>query len=324
MNLESIPWDGTPITKPGMYSGIPMISYHGNICDGPSVSTTGLKKLIGESPADFWDTSYMNPDRAEDKETSALIFGRAIHHLILGEPHFQKVFAEQPSTYEDEKTGEIKKWTNAAHACKRWDAARAKENRYVLTKSEVEGIRGIARSLATHPLVQAGVLNGLVERSLFWKDRKTGIWLKHRPDVIPTDSGDICDLKKIRSVDWDQLRRNIFDFGYYQQGALSKWALKEVLDIDMQSFMLLFVEDKRPFSVRPVILKDIDLEIGTVANRAALDIMARCLKEDRWPGPGGLNDDHVEYIEMDTWQKNSIALKLKLMNYDTPDFEGKR
>ena len=324
MNLVSIPWDGKPISKPGMYSNLPITSYHGDICEGPSVSTTGLKKLFHDSPADFFDTSYLNPDRAEQDETSALIMGRAVHHLILGEPHFARVFAEQPSHYEDEKTGELKKWTRAANACKRWEDARAKENRYILTASEVTEIRGIAKSLATNALVQAGVLNGLVERSLFWKDKKTGIWLKQRPDVIPTDDGTVSDLKTTVSVDWDDLVQAYGKFGYFQQGALSREAFREVLDLELTDFMLFYVEKKRPFSARPIILKTIDLEIGAVCNRAALDLMAKCLKENHWPGPGSQTGATAEHMELNVWQKNRICTKLKLMGYDTPDYEGKQ
>ena len=317
--LESIPWDGKKISKPGMYSGIPMILYHGDICDRPSISTTGIKKIFLESAADYWDTSYLNPARGEDKETSALIMGRAIHHLTLGEPHFQKVFAEQPDTYEDEASGDIKKWHNGAGPCKRWSAARAKENRYVLTSAEVEAIRGIAKALSTHPLVLAGILNGLVERSLFWKDQKTGIWLKHRPDVIPTDSGDVCDLKKVRDADWDILSKNYQDFGYWIQGALCRMALKEVLGIEMQDFTLLFVEDKRPHSIAPLIVKTPDLDLGAHCIRAGLDTMATCLKSGHWPDKGSQYGDTARYVEMKPWYRDRIKTKLQLMGYEVPD-----
>ena len=302
-----------------MYSGIPMLSYHGNITDGPSISTTGLKKIFLESAADYWDTSYLNPARGEDKETSALIMGRAIHHLTLGEPHFQKVFAVQPDTYEDEKTGEVKKWHNGAQPCKDWSKLRARENRYILTSTEVEAIRGICKALSVHPLVQGGILNGLVERSLFWRDPVTGIWLKHRPDVIPTDSGDVCDLKKVRDADWDVLGNNYQEYGYWMQGALCRWSFKEVLDMEMADFTLLFVEDKRPHSIAPLIVKSNDLDLGMVCIRAALDTLALCLKADHWPDKGSMYGDVARHIEMKPWFRDRIKTKLLLMGYKTDD-----
>ena len=45
VKLKTIKWDGNQITTPGMYSGIPLDSYHrGDICDGASVSSSGLRK----------------------------------------------------------------------------------------------------------------------------------------------------------------------------------------------------------------------------------------------------------------------------------------
>src|ERR1700722_8347701 len=137
------------MSKPGLYKNIPLAAYHGDIADGWSVSTAGLKALVSDSgaPADYCLHCPRTPKRKPSPDSSDMIMGRAIHHLVLGEPHFQLAFAEQPDTYEDEKTGEIKKWNGNANACKRWDAARAKEGKYILTKSEVQAIRGIAIAL---------------------------------------------------------------------------------------------------------------------------------------------------------------------------------
>jgi hypothetical protein len=321
--MKSIPWDGKPISKPGMYSGIPNHIYHGNCCEGHSVSTTGLKRLFHESPAKYWVKSFLNPKKKDDDESSALIFGRAIHHLILGEPNFQQHFAEEPLTYEDPKTGEVKKWSNNSNECKRWNDLRAKEGRYILTKAEINHIRGIATAIHADDPVYQDLLGGMVERSLFWKDKKTGIWCKLRPDVIPTASGDVVDLKTTTSVDWDDLENSLFKFGYYQQGAMNREGLKQVLDIDMTSFTLFFVEKDEPYSPRPTIIKDIDIEIGSLCNRAALDMLAGCLKENIWPGPRGLAGQVVEHLEMRAYHKNRICTKLALLGYETPDYEGK-
>ena len=64
-----------------------------------------------------------------------------------------------------------------------------------------------------------------------------------------------------------------------------------------------------------MIVKDNDLDLGARCNRAALDIMARCLDEKIWPGPAG-KDHHVSYIEMAEWRRKRIETKLSLMGYD--------
>lgn len=309
--LKSIKWDGEKIGKQGMYAGLPIDLYHSNICEGPSVSSSGLRKIFSESPKHYWHSSYMNPDYDPGVESDALIIGRAVHHLLLGEPGFAAAFVEQPAEYIHPKDGK-KPWSNNATVCKEWIAARHKEGKTVLTKKEVESIRGIAQAMAHEELVQAGILNGLIERSLIWKDKATGIWLKARPDAIPSASGDFADLKKTQSVIYTDLQRTIADYGYLQQAAMVREGAREVLGIEIESYTLLFVEEKAPHCVRPVILKPDDIELGHQCNLAALGIMSRCLHEKRWPGPGR-DHDVAEYIDLSDWARKSIESTLEFM-----------
>jgi hypothetical protein len=303
-------WDGKKITKPGIYSGIPIETYHGDICDGPSVSSSGLRKIVNDSPADYWDGCYMNPDADPFEESAALLMGRAVHHLILGEKNFAASFVIQPDTYVHEKDG-VKPWSNNAKVCKTWRAEQKEAGRSVLTKGDVETIRGMAKSLARDELVNAGILNGLVEHSIFWKDRLTGIWVKSRPDTIPTHSGDVADLKTIMGVDYQDCVRSIDDNGYYQQAGLVRQGLREVLGIEVSTFTFMFAAKKRPFSTRPMILHDDDMALGDQANRVGLDVMARCLREKVWPGPGrGPGRDIAEYVRLSDFARERVEHRL--------------
>ena len=311
MKIETVKWDGSPITKPGLYSNIPISVYHSAaICDGPSVSSSGLRQIFNKSPAHFYAEWPGNPDRVEQKDKAHFSIGRAVHHLMLGEPFFAKMFAVQPDEYPDSKTGEMKPWHNGSTFAKNWHTEMKVLGRTVLTPSDVENIRGMAMRLGKHPLVRAGALNGMIERSIFWKDKSTGLWVKSRPDAIPGDSGDFVDLKTTTSVLYKDLARTIADLGYHQQGALVRTAAREVLGIASPTFTLVFVEKTAPWCVRVVTLKDNDLDLGERANRAALDAMADCLKAKRWPGPGGDRED-AEHIELPEWSQKQIDERLK-------------
>ena len=294
--LRTIEWDGRPISKPGMYGKLSLARYHlPGVCIGPSVSSGGLRMVASRSPAHFFDTWPENPQRKERKDTAALILGRATHHLLLGELFFSKLFAVQPVEYVSDK-GEVKPWHNGANACKDWQADRKREGRAVLTVEDAENIRGMAYSLSLHPMVigtgrRDGILNGLIERSLVWQDKATGLWCKARPDAIPTDSGDFVDLKTTRSVLWMDLQRSIFDYGYYAQAAFIRMGAREVLGLDRITFTLVFVENESPYCTEIVSLKDNDLDLGEREIRRALDTVARCLKSGHWPGPGGEHSD---------------------------------
>lgn len=309
--MKTIKWTGKPISEPGMYMDIPLERYHdADICEGPSISSSGLRTIFNQSPAHFFADWRGNPNRVERTEGRHFIVGRAVHHLLLGEPYFAKSYAIQPDDYEDEKTGEIKIWRNNANACKRWHDLRREEGRSVLTSSEIENIKGMARRLGMNPIIRHGALNGQIERSLFWKDSKTGIWLKARPDAIPNDSGDFCDLKTCQSVKWMDLVRSIGDYGYHAQGAMIRSGAREVLGQSNISFSLIFIEKTSPYCERIVTLKDSDLNRGDLQNRVALDAFAGCLKSNRWPGPGGDRED-AEPIELSEFSQKQIDERIK-------------
>lgn len=313
MKLKPVRWEGSVISKPGIYSKIPLAVYHRQqICDGPSVSSSGLRTLFSKSPAHFYESWSGNPDYVETPDKAQFILGRAVHHLILGEDRFSESFCAQPTEWAD-KVGLVHEWRRGqggALFADKWRDEQTKAGRAILTPPQIESIRGMAVSLSKHPIVRAGALNGLIEHSIMWKDKTTGLWIKVRPDAIPTSSVDFVDLKTTTSVLWPDLQRTIFDFGYHQQGALVRLAARHVLHIDNPTFSLVFVENVRPHCVRVVTLKDSDLDRGERQNRTALDTVARCIKSKHWPGPGGERED-AEHIELPEYAQKQIDEKLE-------------
>lgn len=286
MSLTFREYDGQPISEPGAYLNVPMSVYHGDPCVGPSVSSSGLRKIFIESPRHYWNESPYNPDREEIAQTEAIILGRAAHHLLLGEGDFLKHFAIRP-----EKAPDGRAWNGNNLTCKQWLAERELEGITVLTPTQVEQVKGMAKSLADEPIVQGGILNGRVEVSLFWRDEETGIWLKSRPDVIPNDSGDVSDMKCVADVSDEGISRGLADRGYHQQGALVGEGFRQVFDIEMEHFTLVYVEAKRPHCVRFDEVAPDEIQAGAAENRAALRMMRRCLDQNYWPGPKSTQGD---------------------------------
>jgi len=311
MALTSIKWTGKVITKPGLYSNIPLPLYHSaKICDGPSVSSSNLRTLSSRSPAHFYNEWPGNPNYIEKEDKKHFILGRALHHLMLGEEFFGKLFAVPEKEYPDAKTGEMKPWTFQANYCKQWRLAQEKLGKSVLTRDDVDSLLGMVESLRNHPIIRAGALNGMIERSAFWKDKATGLWVKIRPDSIPTSSTDFVDLKTTTSVLWPDLQRTIAECGYHQQGGLIRQGARDLLGISNPTFTLVFVEKTPPYCVRVVTPLDSDLDRGERQNRAGLDTIARCLKAAHWPGPGGERED-AENIELPTWAQKQIDDRLE-------------
>jgi hypothetical protein len=292
---NAIKWDGMPIKKPGLYYGIPLEKYlSAKICEGYSASSSMLGRIFNESPAHLYSSWDGNPHKIEEPESKYLTLGRASHHLLLGEDSFSTLYTVRPAKWDSWRTKDAQTWK----------AEQERAGYTVLVPDQLEQIKGMARALGAHPLVQAGILNGLIEHSMFWQDAETGLWLKARPDAVPNDSGDYADLKSTMSVTDYALRKSIGDFGYYAQGALVTEGAFRVLGQKNTTFSLVCVERDPPYCVRVVTIPEGDLIRGERQNRLALRLFAKCLKDDVWPGPGttdaemiGLSDRNAEWLD---------------------------
>lgn len=281
--LKSLPWDGKPIAVPGMYSRVPLSRYHGDLCAGPSISSSGLRKILMKSCADYFDTSYLNPYRCEEVEQDYFILGRAVHHLILGQPFFTKLFVQQPDQIMSK--GSMRSWHGNVKECREWKETQEKMGLTVLKPDQIEAIQGMAFSLGRDPLIREGILNGVVERSLIYQDKETGVWVKTRPDSFPKDCLDFVDLKTTMSVLPADIAATIRKTGYPMQAALTRSAARAIFGLEMNTFTFVFVQKIRPYSIAMVRLPPEDIDRGEKLNRIALKKFAQCLKNKEWPGP---------------------------------------
>ncbi len=285
------------ITTPGVYANVPMSVYHGpDLCVGPSVSSSGLRTIVLESPEHYWDGSPYNPDRAEEEDSQAFILGRATHHLLLGQEAFSTEFTVRPA----ELAG--KPWQGNRTECKAWLDAQAKAGRTVLKGEQIEQIRGMAKALGKHPLITAGILNGRIEQSMVYQDKATGIWIKCRPDAIPNDGDDYADLKITSSEGLDR-DRDIWRWGYDLQAALVGMAHRELFKREMQSFTFVFVGAKRPHTVDVLTLDKDAIADAERDLRVGIDTFAWCMKHGNWFGPGGTQMDARFVSPKSEWNK---------------------
>lgn len=289
---------GAKITENGVYA-IPIEQHHAQPCDGPSITSSRLRTIFEESPLDYWIRSPLNPNRLPDIEKEAWNVGRALHHLVLGESGFRKRFAIMPD--------EIASAKGEGSRTKRWAWEKDHAHLTILTPSQFEDIRGMAgvldwqrpgpdrpapedSGLANNQLVKDGILSGLIEVTIAYKDPETGIWLLSRPDAIPLTSTDAVDLKMTDSITLDSLSRTVAEYRYDMQAAMIRYMMRKVLELNV-SFSLVFVKRKPPYSVEIRELTDEEVNEGEKDLLAAFRYFAKCLHTARWPGPGGQRRD---------------------------------
>lgn len=316
MKIEStqIP-DGQVIDAPGVYA-MSMGWYHSQCCAGPSVSSSGLRTIYHQSPADFWAFSDLNDERFEKETTDAFTYGRAAHALILGDEVFKDKFAvvpksappkPLPSQIAAREQGRIS--DSAKERFDFWDRFEAHHpGKEHLSLTDLTHIAYIAEALGKNPIATI-LLQGAVEHSLIWKDH-TGLWLKSRLDVLSV-TGDLADLKTTVQTDLPKLLRDVRLRGYDMQMGLATMGLERLLDVPFdpdtyasRSAILVFVSKSPPYHIMPVELDYDALYWARIKIRKSIDTMAECIKSGHWPGP-------VEGIATYTaeWEATSLSEK---------------
>lgn len=295
-DFPTIPDDGQ-VSEAGAYR-LSMNLYHSQrVCPGPSISSSGLRTIIQESPWHFWSQWEGNPDRYPEKEPNAgMILGKAAHCLLLGDEVFDDLFVyvpkdaprrptvQQIAAYDEGRATDI-----AKASVEFWRAWEAKAGgRHFLGEEQVEKVTRISENLRKNPLAVEMLTGGMTEVSMVWQDEATGLWLKSRPDVIPDNGADFADLKTFAPTMGDikrAVQKTITDRGYAMQMALAVMGAEAVFGRTATECVLVMCQTTAPYTVSPVRLDEDVLYWGRVQVRHGIDTFARCLESGAWPMP---------------------------------------
>lgn len=288
---------GETVKEPGAYR-TPMSWYHTQgICPGPSISSSGLRRIAMESPWHFWMSSDLNPNRYPAKEDSdALILGKATHALVLGDENFDREFVYVPKDAPRKPTPQQIKAYDEGRATdigiesvEFWRAFDDEaEGRLMLTDVQIEKIARMSENIKQSPEAVAALTGGMTEISMIWQDEITGVWVKSRPDVLPDNGFDAADLKTFapRVTDLKRaVQQAVTQNAYHMQMALAAMGAEAVFGMTTKEFILIFAQSTEPHCVIPVRLDEESLYIGTFLCRKAINTFADCLAREEWPGP---------------------------------------
>ena len=267
------------ITAPCWRDDIPNHAYHsGGLCDGVEISSTGLKQIALDCPAIYWAQSSYNPKR-EVTSSAALDFGSAAHALILGEPTFDAEFVISP--YDDFRSKEAREWRNG-------------QERTIVTAADFATIQKMAAEQRSTPHCARAFDAGVPERSFFWREPETGVWLRARPDWFPLDPASryIVEFKTAQSVRPDKFAQSAFDYGYHIQAALMLDVVAGVLGEKPLGIAHVVQMKTAPYLADLTYFTADQIEHGRRAYKRALRTFAACWERHKsgapervaWPG----------------------------------------
>ena len=258
---------------PSIYD-MPADLYHQDPAPTPSLSASGMKKILQDCPARFWwENRRLNPQFEEEK-TKALSIGRAAHTWLLQGELFEREIGVMPA--------ELDLRSNAGKAF----AAQTKgEGKTLIRAAEFEEIKAMREAAMRSRLVREALSDGRPEKSLFWQDTETGVWMRCRPDWLPTKlAGPVDDFKTSTSAHPGDFERTIEDYGYHVQAAHTLEGIQAVTGERPEGFRFIVQEKTAPYLVSLCALDDEALMWGRRLARRAIRIFATCLERGWWPG----------------------------------------
>lgn len=260
--------------KPGIYPNLSNESYHAD----KAISRSAVMKFL-QSPHKYW-AEYLDPDRqrkALNGTSSALIFGNAFHTFVLEPEKFVEQFAIKPEPVLLKDVGR-----EAYDSNKKLIAELEASTRTLITATEYHILKSMYASLWNNREARGLIEGAVYESSYFWQDDQTGLIVKSRPDILRENA--IIDLKTCHSADTRTYQKEMYQYGYYIQGAMIREGVKQLTGQDIPTVVNICVEKTYPFEVGIKIISEEALDAGHHKFKSALLSLNQSIKEDVWTG----------------------------------------
>ena len=175
-----VQWPVDKITGAAVIDGMPNEKYHAH----QSISSSGLRQIIETCPQKYWFNSPHNPNQPPKEQKDTFSIGSAAHDYLLQRDEFMLHNFVLPSDFNP--------YTNAGKALKK-EKIDAGFN--VIKHDQFEQVKAMVKAIDEHPFAGAAFVDGVAERSIFWKDEETGVICRCRPDWLPNDFKNVPDYK---------------------------------------------------------------------------------------------------------------------------------
>lgn len=271
----------------GAYPDIDMKLYHraANLLPGPSLSSSGAKTILEQSPAHFFWNSPMNSARPPEEDKDHFSVGKAAHDLLLLGGDWEASYHILPEGFSRAKTKQFAEEIAAA------DYAKSK-GKTLIKSADMDLVKRIADKIGANPDARNALLRGIPEMTLAWQDELTGVWLRARPDFLPQSCIDGADVRIVSDLKFMAashcsprgFSKALDNFGYFLSAAWYSEGIKQVYGKYPTHFMFIVIEKDEPHTVSTYWLEDQDIQRGRLMMRQAINVFAECVKRNDWPG----------------------------------------
>lgn len=267
------------ITEPGIYPDITPTEYFSGQTPTPALSNSGIKRLLGTTPADF---KYGD----NDKESAALRMGDLTHQLALGKGSGYEV-----SPYDAYRTNEAKAWRDGVIA----------SGKLPVKEAEFTAAEAMASILRARIDEMCQGCEWMAEVPMYWQETTPSgtIWMQGMMDVFCPDLDLVIDPKVTARMYDDRLTGHFDKMGWAGQSTLYRRGLGRIFPEKAGRFQFvnLLVNPNPPHTHRAVTISEAWRSVCEMDINRAINLFAKCQASGEWPGFG----DDVEQIDPPAW-----------------------
>lgn len=256
------------------------------------MGSTGLKQML-RSPLHFYELVAKGRD---DRTTPAMRLGRLIHAAILEPDRFKKNMVVSPDFNRRTKVGKESE--------RRWLEERLQSD-IIVTQKDYDTILAVVERVYDHPVARGVLAGGEREWSGFFRDDRTGVACKIRPDLMIRDEAMILDVKTCLDASQNAFSRAIWQYRYDVQAGFYLNGASIIDEVQYEQYFILAVEKNPPYASALYRLDGAVMESGEIGFRKALRRYCECISVNRWPAyqemaePISLPDYVLKQVEED-------------------------
>jgi len=240
---------------------------------GPGLSSSVLKKF-SLSPAHVY---VAITERHEP--TKAMKFGSMVHDFILLPDEFSSTYhtddfalalckadAKAPRSTNVYKNA-VREWKLKNQGCE------------IVTQEDINICKSMHEAVCKHKVSSKLLSGGKSEQSIFWKDVKTGVLCKCKPDYLSDKY--LVDLKTANSVAHEDFSKTSYTLGYHISLAFYQQGIKAVLGIEPPA-ILVALEKEPPYGVIVYPFGQDEIMHGHMLCGHFLKQYKQCVDSDNW------------------------------------------
>lgn len=243
--------------------------------DLTATSSSSLK-LITDSPYTYLSSLKDRQNGEFKAPNKSMQFGTLCHLAILEPEVFKKKLVMAPKFDMRTKIGKEGKMLFDLEC---------PVDAVVLNEEEYDDLMGVIQAVLNHEEARNIFKEGVTEISGYFRDEKTGILIRIRPDFLSTreDLSMFIDLKTTRDSSYDGFQKQINSLKYHMQLALYRKGIFAITGNMPSICGWTAVENKKPYEVALYTADEAMIEIGDRWCRYALDRLHKCIVEKNFP-----------------------------------------